>query len=311
MNIPESKNPIVSAEIVGSDVDYADYSKQPDGVIRGNLGYIMGRSELTEFAKCPSRWRKGYKDEEGSEATEWGSLIDCLALAPNSLDAKVAICPETYPDSKTGEPKPWTFAANYCKAWKAKNEGKQIVKHDVFDKANGAIGALLVDDEIQSLIACSQTQVMVAGKYVDGETGLEVVLRGLIDMVPDKSHLRFGKSLADLKTCNDASAFAWGRAVFDRGYHIQAALYLDLYTAATGEDRLEFLHVVQESFKPWQPARRIVSTEFVELGRMAYVSALRRYCKCLSDGIWPGYDQEDQLIQGWALTQPEQWMIGR
>ena len=128
---------------------------------------------------------------------------------------------------------------------------------------------------------------MVVGEYADKETGLTVPLKGMIDLEP-RVNSTFHDSLADLKTCNSASPFPWARAVFEHGYHIQAAMYLDLYNSATGQDRTTFLHVLQESYAPWEVGKRLLSQEFLELGRLTYLTALQRYCQCLAANSRPG-----------------------
>jgi hypothetical protein len=103
--------------------------------------------------------------------------------------------------------------------------------------------------------------------------------------------------------------------VFFWGLHVQAALYLDLYTRATGEDRTDFLHAISESEPPYEPGRALLTAgsqfDFVEEGRRVYVDALRFYCRCVKSGKWPGYaDMAENSIHGWPICQPEAWMIG-
>ena len=308
MNNPsllDTPNPIASATVVGGGIDIERYKAQT--VPRGHPNFVMGRSDLAEVSACPHRWVSGYDDEE-TEATEHGNLVDALLLSPETVERRFAICPDTYEDAKTGESKPWTFAAKVCKEWREAHAGATIVKADKFREAVAACDSLHADPDVNDLLDGAQTQVMVTGVYKDKETELSIPVKGLIDVVPAIGSPRFSKSLADLKTTADAGRRAWARAVYSRSYHWQAALYLDLWTKATGEDRVEFLHLVQENFAPWEHAKRIVSEEFVAIGRMQYSRALAKYARCLKDGFWPGYDPEDSKIQGWSLIQPEPWM---
>ena len=304
--IPEIPNPIESARVVGSDILNDDYRRQ--AVPRGHREYVMGRSDLCELIQCPHRWVRGFEDD-ATKATEWGTLIDTILLQSDQADKLMAVCPETYPDGKTGEAKPWTFAANYCKDWKRANEGKLIVKGDTSREAQVAVEIIRNNPAAGPMIANSAKQVMVAGTYIDRDTGISVPLKGLIDIVPNKDHPTFGKSLADLKTAADASPKAWRRAITSRGYHAQAALYLDLYTKATGEDRCDFRHVVQENFAPYEVANYIVSQEFVSMGRELYTRALRLYCECLRDWNWPGYATGGLVLDGWSVVEPEPWQV--
>jgi exodeoxyribonuclease VIII len=141
---------------------------------------------------------------------------------------------------------------------------------------------------------------MCVSEYRDAETGIVVPVKILVDLAPRPETFMWGCCLGDLKTCQNAGK-SWARKVFELSYHVQAAFYLDVWEAATGEKRTEFFHVVQESFPPWEPARKILSAEFIELGRWRYQEALNRYAKCLSAGEWPGYGQD--------IVQPEPWML--
>jgi hypothetical protein len=151
---------------------------------------------------------------------------------------------------------------------------------------------------------------MVIGEYHDEETGIMVPLKSLIDIVPSASSDN-AKALADLKTCVSASPPAWTKAVSDHDYDAQSALYLDLFNAATGQERVEFLHVLQESYAPWQPGKRMLSAEFIELGRVKYLDALKRYCQCLAANSWPGYETGKMVLNGWQLTEPLAYMVGK
>lgn len=311
METPTLKNPITNAKVIGSvERDAYIRSQFP----RGHREFSMSRGELIEFNRCPHRWLMGIESEE-TKSTEWGSLIDCLFLTPERLLAQFAITPAEYPatpkrkDAPT-EMKPWNKNATFCQEWEAEREGLQIVKPDLHAKALAAVNVLRADEQINQLILCSTAQVMAVGEYAD-ETGIVVPLKVLIDMVPVERSA-FHDSLADLKTCATASPFPWSRAVFDHGYHVQAALYLDVYNAATQDERTTFLHVLQESYAPWEVGKRIVSNEFLELGRLTYITALKRYCACLAANHWPGYDEEGKMVlNGWNLTEPEAFMINR
>jgi hypothetical protein len=131
--------------------------------------------------------------------------------------------------------------------------------------------------------------------------------------VPDPLS-EFGTILGDLKTTISAAPRSWLDTVFKRGYHIQAALYLDAYNAATGSNYTQFAHIVQENFAPYETARRVLDAEFIQLGRAAYRRALVDYCWCLANDKWPGFDDWNagggDLIDGWRVVSPAAWMIG-
>ncbi len=303
--IGELKNLLTAGKVIGEITDPGIY--QLEGLKRGDQFLTMGRSSLMEFYRCPKRWLNGYESED-SKSTEWGSLVDCLFLTPAQFKDRYAMAPETYPDSKTGEPKPWNANSNWCKNWIEEQAPKEIIKHKLFGPACDAVKVLESDPEIKSLVECSQRQVMCTASYPDEETGIVVPLKILIDLLPDKDS-QWGGSLVDFKTSESAALRKWRSKMYQFNYDAQAALYMDVWEATTGEGRLDFRHIIQESYAPYQTEKRLNSVEFMDLGRSKYVAALKLYCQCLKTNTWPGYDSDCRTIDGWQLTEPEPWMV--
>jgi hypothetical protein len=300
------ENPIKEAHDCGDGVTYETYARQAVGVTRGHPDFVMSGGDLSEFASCPHRWRMGYRDGE-TLSTEWGSLIDCILLDPNSFDRRFAVRPETYTNEKK-EVKEWNGNANVCRAWKEQQNGKQIIKPDDLSVAHDAVRILRADNQIAETVDNSRKQVMLTGFYDDVDTGLRIPLRALIDLVPADS-----KFIADLKTCTSAAPRAWKTHVHTYGYHQQAARHLDLWNAAHGDTRNEFRHIIQESYPPFEIAKRMLAAEFLSLGRYQYVKALKRYAKSLKTDSWEGYDapqsNADLVIDGHLVVSPESWMV--
>ena len=300
---------IQNAKVVGAQIDPEVYHRRDENVPRGHSEYIMSRGELIEFAHCPHRWVNGYHEEESSKPMQWGSLIDTLLLDPDRFSAKYAIAPPTYmaEGKKKNDPpteKKWNLNATYCSNWVDAQKGKTVIKVDEYAEALKAVEVIKSDGSISNIIDHSSKQVFVVAEYLDEETGIIVPLRILIDIVPED------KSLIDLKTCISAEPRAWSRAVYQHGYHVQAAFYLDVYNAAMGDSRNEFRHIIQESFPPYEIGKRVLSDEFIALGRNKYQEALKLYAKCLRDYSWPSYEElQNYSINGWGIVDTEAYMI--
>ena len=305
-------NPITEAKIVGDGISSDRYMKQPNGVKRGSPEFVMNGKDLSLFSECPHRWLHGYsEDDEGTKATDWGSLLDCFLTSKQDLFDRFILLPANYQNDK-GEDRPWNWNANVCKAWREENNAaglKTEIKREVWFSAKEAADLILADPQLEDLFANSRKQVMLTGVYVDKETGVRVPVKSLLDLVPNEATY-----LVDLKSCNCAHPRAWRKQVFNFNYHVQASRHLDLWNAATGEQRNEFRHVLQESVKPFEVAKRFLSSEYLALGRQKYIGALKRYAKALHTGVWETYDiQEganDMVIDGWLIVSPEPWMIG-
>jgi hypothetical protein len=309
----DAKNPFINARVVSHQTDPSKYH-QP-GVARGQPGFIMSRSELTEFYHCPRRWVRGYRRKD-SDALAWGSLVDCLVIEPHTFKDRFAVPPANYPCEPTKKDprteKPWTTRADYCKDWEESErlQGRVVVRHEDYLQAQSAAKALFEEPEISAFIKSSQPSVMVVADYWDEATGITVPVKILIDLLPDE-HSHYQHGLGDLKTCDSADPDLWARSVFTYNYHVQAAFYLDVYNAATTEERTDFFHILQESYHPYECGKQIMSAEFLELGRLKYQNALREYALCLARNQWPtyGFARRAENWNGWLFTKPQLWML--
>lgn len=297
-----------NAVIIGQHIPLSAYLGQVHK--RGDAGYVMSQSDLMNFSRCPHRWLAGYIGPT-SEAKEWGTLVDTLLLSPSEFGKTFALIPTTY-EGERGE-KPWNFNATVCKKWRERfgfGAGKIEVRQLDYDAARAATDLLRADYDTGCLLENARVQVMVTGTYEDKETGLSIPCKALLDIVPDAGSRAYGRCLCDLKTSADASPDKWGRTVFNFGWHVQAAFHMDLFVAATGEDRTDWLHLIQENFEPYEIGRRLIASEFVEMGRTEYRGALRQYAQCLKSGEWPTYDEMGpNIMPGWSLICPEDWML--
>lgn len=305
----ETPNPFASARVVSVNTDPAVYLRS--GGSRGEKDFIMSRGELMNFATCPHRWVRGYEAPD-SKATEWGSLMDTLLLSHDAFADRVAIYPAEYPaDGKKGEilMKPWNNNATFAKEWKKAQGEKLFIKADENNDAHIALAVLRSDAVIAEIVDTAQKQVFVMAEYHNKVTDLVIPVKALIDIVPTLAD--FERCLIDFKTCASAAMRLWIIAVFTRNYDVQGALYLDAYTKATGEDRIDFRHICSESVSPYEVAKRLLSSEFIEMGRARYVRALKRYARCLADNHWPGYDADSQdlALNGFTITNPLSWMM--
>ena len=112
--------------------------------------------------------------------------------------------------------------------------------------------------------------------------------RAMVDNAPDAPLGRFGKYLLDLKTTTDANPEAIEKTILNYGYHIQAAHYLDVWKAATGEDRF-FLFVFVEKVDPFEVCLVRIMPGGLVIGQKQAREARRIWGECLATNDWPGY----------------------
>lgn len=293
---------IQTAKIISTQTEpeaYHSYNPDDDG--RGEKSYVMSRSDLMEFYHCPHRWAIGF-EKKRTDALSYGNLLDAYVLDNERFGNQFVVAPETYTNEK-GEDKRWNRNAKVCIEWEG-NQCGVIIKSSELEECRLAKEALMRDPIIKAFLGSSNFQVMITAEWKD-ESGIVVPLKCLIDLVPKE-----GQYLGDLKTCRTASNSQWPREVFNYGYHVQAAFYCDMYYAATGEARDGFVHILQENYPPYETGRRLLSEEFIEMGRSKYENALKKYCNCLYTGHWGGYDDNiNRQIDGFTITEPLPYMV--
>lgn len=295
------------AKIVGVNVPSEVYRRQDPQCPRGHPGHVMSRGSLQLLWQCASRWKDGFESED-TEATDHGNLLECMVLQPDQFNSLFIPAPETCLD-KEGNTIPWDFKTKARREWKKEQEasGRRVVKPGDLQKAAKAHQAIHADLKAGALLAGASRQVMVIATYCDRDTGLEIPVKGLIDIVPDAQG-RYRNELADFKTARDASIATWRSVVSKRWYHAQAAMYLDLFNAAQPQgERAGFLHLISENVAPFQVGRRLLTSETIDVGRNRYLFALQFYAKCLLYGQWPDYEVGQKNFDGWTPIEPTQW----
>lgn len=283
-----------NAKIIGANKKRGEY-----GQARGEKDFVISRSQLVKFVENPEKWLTGASvEDESTKSTEFGSALDCLVTMPEHFDSAFAVTPANYPCQPTKKDlrteKPWTSRATYCDEWEEAMiaEGRTVISQKLLSEVKTAFKAIDSKEDIKELFECSEKQVLMMAVWNDKATGLEVPFSSLVDLLPRYSHPKWGKHIADLKTARSGNPATWARVVDDSGYDVQGAIYMDIHFAATGEDRTDFTHIIQENTFPFHVVTPppSLSTEFLEWGRSKYKRALALYCQCLSTGHWPSYE---------------------
>lgn len=298
-----------NAKIICTDANPAEYHEASRLPVRGHPQFPVTNSMLNVLAQNPRRWLHGY-EPPASDAKDYGSLLDCLLLTPDQFEKRYAVPPSHY--TRDGERKDWRndLRIPEVKAWHEAHKGKEHVSGEDLAEARAAAKAFSADPVINAFHEASETQVWLEAEYVDPATARVVPVKALLDLAPWKES-EFASCLGDLKTTRNASRFVWRRYAYQMGYHRQGALSLDLYNAATNEQRDTWCWLLQENYRPYETAKRMASPDFLAVGRLEYQSALALYCRCLQSGEWPGYDDHPEAVQGWSVVEPEDWMKDR
>jgi len=254
------------------------------GASPSNLGGYVSKSMLFDFAKSPWGW-KNSKAKESTPAMALGSLVHCLALTPKKWQEDYAISEFD------------SYRTKAAQEWRDDMIAKGItpITNEQYEQASIIADSVMGDDDLQPyLVAGYDTEVAM---YSESDA---INVRGMVDIAP-----KSGDCLIDLKTISSITSEAnLVNVVLNRGYHWQAAMYLDLWNAITGENRYRFILAFVESSAPYETAIVDIS-EFIELGRDGYTKAISLWKKCVSEDTWTKTISGNTKLKlpHWAIKQ--------
>ena len=245
-------------------------------------GGPVSKSLLFDFHKSPYKWLHG-RNKESSKAMELGTLIHYAVLEPEKpLESLVAVSP--YVDYRTKEAREWRDL---------QREAGKIVVTEEDEIISRYAAEAFHEDYAQHFGSYKnmQTEVAVFGKI--GETEV----KGMIDIVPTGLDC-----LIDLKTTASIDSLDnLQRNIVNRGMHWQAALYLDLWNAASGEKRTRFVFCFMETDYPHETAWVELSENLIDIGRAGYMNAIAKWQTCVATDTWP------KAVEGIAIIETPKW----
>lgn len=259
------------------DITNEQYHKGP-GISSSGVKLIIEKSPLHYWERYLNPKRE--PDKETPDML-LGSLVHTMVLEPDNLERDWAVEPDVNKRTKAGREE---VAAFY-----KRNQGKKIVSRDSLSRAEAIASAVRRHPKAAKIFEDGVHEQSLY--WVDPDTGVLCKCR------PDwwRSFM-----LADLKTTIDASEDGFQRAVFNFGYHISAAMYLDGVKEHTGEPLEDFVFSVVEKEPPYAVANYRINEEDIAIGRKQYKQALETYARCMEKGTerrhWPGYPLEIQPI---------------
>lgn len=240
---------------------------------------------------CPAKFMAAKKlPRENKRCFDIGSAGHLMVLEPHLFAQKV--CEVEYPDWRTKAAKEERDAA-YA-AGRIPLLSKEVVDiramHSVVWRDTLSARAFSGGKAEQSLV------------WRDEEFGIWCRLRP--DYMPNNAARIF-----DYKTAADGSPGAFMKDIYNRGYHQQAAWYLDGYEAVTGHRPREFWFVVQEKTAPFLLSFFQMDEMSLEIGRTLNRQAKGIFAWCLRNNRWPGYQPEVDGKARFFITSPPAWLV--
>lgn len=230
-----------------------------------------------------------------------GSLLDRLVKEPSSFWMKHAREPEG--DGRSKEVK------DARKKFREECEKDDLiaVSADMYDKLKGMWGSIMNDPIAMRILEQSQPDLTLVWDSGDTELPEEYRMnKAALDFAYKEGEHRM--SVCDLKSCQDASPSGFMRSVFDWGYDIQAAHYMEGVEACGWQAGL-WTWIAVESNEPY-PCKVHYATDLtLEVGKKRIQKAMENLKSFMSDKRKRAYGPKINPIDppGWILHQVKEY----
>lgn len=222
----------------------------------------LSKSLLWKFGQSPYLWKHGPPFRK-TDAMCWGSLVDCLVTTPELYDEEFIVSP--FDDFRKTEAKEWLAV-----------QKREVIKYAYYCEACKARDMMLFHLARHSVLHVEKQAHKFA---VIEHDGARYNVKALADLLaPDAVH--------DIKTTGSLEERAIRKTILERGYHVQGALYCDLF------ERERFVLHFQESSPPYRTRRVDLTVADLEEGRRWYMRAIALWHECVTTDTWPGAELE-------------------
>ena len=228
------------------------------------IAYRLSKHTLEEFSANPWKFFKLRDNPDKVPSTD--SAVFTLGRAVHAA----VLTPEVFKRDYVRLPA--EIKVKRGKAWdefKAANEGKEIISPDQAEMCELIATTVAASGSAQDVLkACTRREVTALWTTNSGD-----LMKSRFDAMSED-----GALIADLKTCQDATADHFIRDADSYGYDIQAAVYIDA-AYACGLQPEYFAFICVEKTWPFSVAVHKFSpySEFVQAGRFAYQRMLDSY----------------------------------
>lgn len=252
-------------------------------------------SGLKQILRSPAHfkhWVETPDDDKESAALRFGKAFHCAVLEPDVFDRTYVVLPANAPAKptdamwKAAKSSPESQARkDWWTDWIARNAGRIELSAADYDRARRMADSVRAHPVAAGLLVGGERETTF--RWRDEETGIACKSRADL-------YLR-GEYLMDLKTCRDASAEGFARAVAGYHYDLQQSVYLS-GIRANGDAIRWFVFVACESEAPYVCQPHVLNAQAEQRGYALHRRAIKRQADCLRSGRWGGYsDQLNEL----------------
>lgn len=253
----------------------------------------ISRTNLVSLIDCsPSKaHHKATRETPESPAQAFGSLAHTLILEPGMLEERYLVVDDAELLTKKGEV---SKKPKGTEAWKA-----ALSQAEAADKDLIRAGELREAEDFAETFKAKPGPKKLMGRD-DGRAEVSAVAEIDGQLVKARAdwliELESGFLIVDLKTTVDSTPRGFAKSVAKWHYHIQDALYTDVFVEALGRTCLGFFFVTVEKEPPYDVGLHTLDEDSREIGRNGIHEEYREA---------PGYRQ---LLAEWAdRTERNDW----
>ena len=240
-----------------------------------HAGPGLSCSSFKEFLRSPAHYQHYITEKrEPTPAMTVGTAIHTAILEPEKFETEIAIAPKCDKRTKAGKEEYTSFLE--------KATGKTVITEEDHKNVLGMVEGVKRCEPAVNLLASGFPELSVYAN--DPEHGFLWKAR------PD--WLTPAGAVVDVKKCQDASPKAFQRQIVNYRYHIQAALYLQVLTWATGKKHELFYFLAVEEKAPHCAAVYQIDFRSVSYASMEIDKGRKRFAECLESNVWPGYSNK-------------------
>ena len=224
---------------------------------------------------------KKNEKQESTAAQILGTCIHTATLQPELLDSTCVVRPEGM-----------TFQTKEGKAWRDSQTAMILTAED-YTTVQECAKSIRAHKSAAAILKGAKVEVAVFA--IHEETGL--LRKARLDIVATDANNN--TTVADIKTCDDASPEGFALAIGKWDYVSQASYYTDIIGASF------FCFIAVEKTPPYACAVYCVDADSIQIGRDRNNECLRKIAQAYKNGSFPAYSDGIEMISAprWMKAQ--------